>query len=206
MTDLAFDQTMSGLIHRFRRTLRTLLPQDERMKKLKALGLRSTKLYNSSILLFEAGQKIVHDIEINFNSQSPGSYYAYDGLREFSRHLSNYLNQFECHECMVIHKSQVAAQSLLKVIQLLSPPKNRFVASDIESQIKKCACVVASYGTDEQRKLLRDTLIRYRDTQHPSSDASTETVSRLDACPLNRAFYESVLNLFDRYLREKQAA
>jgi|GEM_PF-1558953 len=202
MIDLVFEQTMSGLIHRFRKTLRTLLPQDERMKKLKALGLRSTKLYTSSVLLYEAGQRIVADIEQNFNPQAPGSYYAYDGLREFSKHMRDYLDQFECHECMVIHKSQVAAQSLLKVIQLITPPKNRYIAMDITAQIKKCACVVANYGTAEQQALLVKTLMRQRDQQPQESlsdDTSPET--NLDACLVNRGFYQSVLDLFNNELQ-----
>ncbi len=201
MIDVTFIQTMSGLINRFRKTLRVLLRQDERMKKLQYLGLRNSKLYTSDTLLYDAGKRIILDIRDNFVSEEHGSYYRYDGLKEFADHLENYLDQFDRRDQMVIHKSQVAAQSLLKAIQLLSTNGERHIALDIVSEIRKCVHVVASYGTETQQKLLQECLTK--NMQQHRCTTQNETSSLLGCMPVNHHFYHSIASDYQRYLLEE---
>ena len=188
-TDI-FSKTMIEAIRKYRETLRKYVRQDERMQKLKQLGLKEKGLNQSATALYQMGYRIVDDINLNFSSNHSG-YYSYNGVKKFADYLKAYLDQFEVIKDQVVHKSQLASQALVKSIQLLSIPSRDGLTIKVVTELSRCIRTIAAYGTDPQRELLQRTLVKIIDAQKQSQAAS-------DEAPADLAFYQSVLEDFQQ--------
>lgn len=196
-TDI-FSQTMIEAIRKYRETLRKYVPQGTRMKKLKQLGLKRADLNSSALSLYEAGYSIVKDIqEEDSFKQSDTGYYAYSGIKKFSEYLKNYLDQFEVIQDTVIHKSQLASQSLVKAIQLLSMPSKDNLTIKMVTDLSKCIRTIAVYGTKPQQELLKRTLNKIINRQK-------DRLSSKDEIPADLAFYQSVIDDFEQHMKSAQ--
>lgn len=187
-TDI-FSKTMIEALRKYRETLRKHLKQDERMQKLKQLGLKDKSLNQSATALYEMGYRIVDDINRNSANEHTG-YYSYNGVQKFADYLKAYLDQFEVIKEQVVHKSQLASQALVKSIQLLSIPSRDGLTIKVVTELSRCIRTIATYGTEPQKDLLKRTLVKIIDAQK-ISQAGKET-------PADLAFYRSVLEEFQQ--------
>lgn len=183
-----FSKTMIIAIRKYRELLRKLIPQDERMQKLKQLGLKNDNLNDSAINLYNAGFAIVDDIESSFGSGEQG-YYSYNGVKKFAEYLRGYLEQFEVLKENVVHKSQLASQSLVKAIQLLSMPSKENLTIKMVTELSKCIRTIASFGTEQQKELLKRTLLKIIDAEEYQDNE-----------PADLSFYKSVLTDFEQHM------
>jgi hypothetical protein len=189
-----FSRTMIEAIRKYRETLRKHVRQGERMQKLKQLGLKDENLNESATSLYHTGYRIINDINQNFDSNQTG-YYSYNGVKKFSEYLQAYLDQFEVIKDKVVHKSQLASQSLVKSIQLLSMPSKDNLTIKIVTELSKCIRTIAAYGTEQQKELLERTLTKVIAIQE-KANPSGENI------PADLAFYQSVLEDFQQHMGE----
>lgn len=153
-----FKQTMTKAITDYRQILRRYLSSHERTEKITQLRLKDSSIFKSETLLYHAGQAIIEDIEKNVQIPNEG-YYSYHGITKFCQYLKQYLSNYEANGKAVIHKAQKAADAMIKVIQLFSMPDDTF--NDQVSEELKINCqVIASCGSQDQRRLFRNSLVR----------------------------------------------
>lgn len=189
-----FSRTMIEAIRKYRETLRKYVHQGERMQKLKQLGLKDENLNQSATSLYKTGYNIIDDINQNFDSNQTG-YYSYNGVKKFAEYLKAYLDQFEVIKEQVVHKSQLASQSLVKSIQLLSMPSKDNLTIKTVTELSKCIRTIAAYGTEQQKELLERTLTKIITIQEKAKAPDEDA-------PADLAFYQSVLEDFQQHVGE----
>lgn len=179
-----FSETMKKTFSIYRQMLRKYLPQAERINKLQQLNLKNAQLYENDIALYRTGYAIVADIEKNLGKSVTG-YYAYSGVANFATHLRSFLEGYTIEGTQVIHSSQKASRALVKAIQCLSLPREKFTA-DIAEELLKCNALIARYGSEKQRDLHK-TALQNALSKQPEQNSS---------------FYRSVLHNFQQRLHE----
>ncbi|WP_053097947.1 hypothetical protein [Candidatus Coxiella mudrowiae] len=85
------------------------------------------------------------------------SYYSYSEVGHFLQHLREFLENYEIENNHVIHRSQKASRALVQAIQLLTLPHNQ-LTEEIKEKLAHCNKVIATFGSEEQRKLQKITL------------------------------------------------
>lgn len=145
-----FADTMLKAISDYRSLLRRHLDQADRVRKLNALKIRGNFYYENDVDLYTIGYSIIKDIERSFSHTGRG-YYAYSGVRRFSDHLKEYLDQYiVIDSTQVIHCGQHSAKSLLSAIQLISLPASR-LSRDADNKLRQLIDIIFNYGTEKQQ-------------------------------------------------------
>lgn len=153
-----FKQTMTKAITDYRQILRRYLSSKERIEKIKQLRLKDASIFKSELLLFQTGQAIIEDIKQNVQVPNEG-YYSYHGITKFCRYLEQYLSNYEATEEGVVHKAQKAANAMIKVIQFFAM-SDELLNDDVSEELRVCSQVIATCGSEDQRRLFRNSLVR----------------------------------------------
>lgn len=150
-----FTDTMVEAIRKYRAMLRKYLPQAERINHLHRLNLKNPQLYNSEVMLYQLGYKMIDHLQELDNTKN--GYYSYSGISQFSGFLKKFLDKYKVDKGYdrVIHTSQLASRHMVKTTQLLMvEPLNESAMKEI----RYCNEMIALYGSKEQIDLYQSTL------------------------------------------------
>ncbi len=150
-----FTDTMVEAIRKYRAMLRKYLPQAERINHLHRLNLKNPQLYNSEVMLYQLGYKIIDHLQQLDNTKN--GYYSYSGISQFASHLKKFLDKYRIDKGYdrVVHTSQLASRYMVKVTQLLALNAN---SEQAEQEIANCHEMIALHGSKEQLELYQNTL------------------------------------------------
>lgn len=134
--------------------LRKTLSVSQYNEKVCALGIkRSNSNVINEVTLFKTGLKIMEDLRhyVNFCASKRSNNF-YSGAEEFLLYLEQLFIDYQLDGDRVVHVRQKSSSALVTVIQLITLPKEK-LTSDVVLQIKQCSDIIATYGSEEQKKI-----------------------------------------------------
>lgn len=158
MLDSLFVETISRAISDYRQILKKYLTPADRSAKIALLRLKDPTIFDNEPELYQVVQNILHDIEQNISVPNEG-YYSYYGIVRFSKFLREYIDNYIIDGNKVIHKTQKAANLLIKSIQLMNLPSDQ-LNEGIAEQVISSHPLIISYSSKEQLAIYNSTLER----------------------------------------------
>ncbi|EKD23311.1 MAG: hypothetical protein ACD_82C00139G0001 [uncultured bacterium] len=148
----------------YKAILRKTLTPTKSEAKIYSLGIKRAQLKNvNDTALHKIGLKILKELQHTSTKHSSKKQSAnfHIGLKTFSQHLQDLLNNYTIEENTVINIPQQAANSLVTVIQLINQAQQG-LNDNLTQQIYQHTRVIAQYADSEQKNILHKILYSHQ--------------------------------------------
>ena len=146
-------------VNGYKAVLKRNLSRAECAVQMRKLGINRTYIKNSNeVELYEVGLKIIAELEQSIvASKREKSINFYYGTEEFLLYLKKLLNEYIIEDGKIVNVGQKSSCELINMIQLIGMAKER-LTNEIAERINRCARVIVSYGSKEQKSIFSKIL------------------------------------------------
>jgi hypothetical protein len=155
-----FINVILPLLNSYKNILRKKFSFNKAEEKIKQLRLKRHQLNSANEFgLYDIAHNIIKDLEkyINKVEDDPVSHF---GVAEFFDYFKNTMAEFHLENNRIINAKQEASRASLDAIQLISLSKEKYF-EDLQVKLKDCVDKINKYGSEEQRKALKNTFVQY---------------------------------------------
>ena len=158
-----FCSTILKAIGDYKTIVRKSFSVTERKAKIHNLGIRKRYIKElDEFELYKIALRIIKELKKETKGQrNKRSNSVYSGAREFLQYLEEFLSKYHIEGGEVVHVGQKASCALVDVMQLIMFSKNNLKEDDAV-RIREHARTVATYGSEEQKKILVNVVNMYQ--------------------------------------------
>jgi len=152
LTNSNFHDLMCKTLLEFKLIINRHLPKQQEKEIITQLKLRRKHIQAANdIMLFRIAQNVLTHLD-NILTREIDVPSWYSGIEEFRHYLKKILTTYKTiNNRKVVHGSQMAANSIIQALQLLSLPNDRF-NDQVKEKLFRHGRIISQYGDENQHK------------------------------------------------------